>query len=420
MASGLAASVPSPRGAIARARRAVNVGLVLFALVLFAWLQSVTGVIEARGGRGYDGGEYLSMLEEGWDKGTANTALRPLIVILNGPIFRVTGDALASFRLMNYVYVALLCLGLCLLFDAYSSDQVAKVILVANVFSSIATLKYIAYYPVLIDAGAYAVLTLATYFIVSGKRIPAAVSCVAAVLSREFGVAVLLFGALRDVRLRISFRKTALTYLPAVVVLVVWRLVVASHLNSSEDEFVTMARLLASLDYWNQPVFVAFFLYFLLTVFGGVSLFVIAKCGFVLRHLRSEPEWALFIMAIIAPAALGSADIWRYLAYLLPAVAVLFAVCAREIGLLQKRLAVTAIVCAATILTQRPLQVMDLGAYFRDWFPYYVHLQKMPPEVPAQELWPLWAWRFMIAAALLWLLGAFPAFNQMRIDADRA
>jgi hypothetical protein len=386
------------------ARSALNFALVGSTLVLFAWLQSVTGVIEAGDGRGYDGGAYASMLEEGWDRGTANTALRPLILLLNTPVFVLTGDAVASFRWMNYLYVGALCLGLCLLFDCYSRDMTAKVLFIANVFLCIATLKYIAYYPVLVDAGAYAALTLTAYFIVSGKRISASVWSIAAALSREFSVAVLILGAMRDLRLRVPLRTTALTYLPAIAAFIAWRALVMSYSGASDGGVVTVRTLFAYLEHWRQPLFVAFFLYFLVTVFGGVSLLVVARPGLVAGHLGREPEWALFIMAIVGVAAVGGSDIWRYLAYLLPAFTVLFAAVTRELRW-PRHLALAAIVCLATTLTQRPWQSMNLSAYFRDWFPYYVHLETLPAGVPPPELWPLWGWRFIGAVVLLWLLG---------------
>jgi hypothetical protein len=117
-------------------------------------------------------------------------------------------------------------------------------------------------------------------------------------------------------------------------------------------------------------------------------------------------------VAVIAPALLGSADIWRYLAYLLPAVAVLFAICARD--QVSRRWMAALIICAATVVTQRPLQTLDLTAYFRDWYPYYVYRGGVPPQAMHPELWPLWAWRFMIAAVFFGLLAAVPALRAGR------
>ncbi len=414
---------PVAAAGAARWRRpvVVNAALVMLSLLMLIAMEPVTGVIDVRGGRGWDGGSYAAMLEEGWDKGSANTALRPLIVMLNTPAFLMTGNAIAAFRAMNYAYVALLALGICLLFDRYSADAAAKTLLLVNVLLSIATLKYLTYYPVLIDAGAYAVITLALYAIVAGRRTLAALLCLAAVLSREFGIAVLVFGVVREIRMRVPVWKVALTYGPATVLFFGWRAVVAGQWAEAGrgGDILTLQRLVAHLQQWQEPMFSALFVYFLLTVFGGVSLFVAAKAGIVLRHLRREPEWVLFGGAILAASATGSNDMWRYLAYLVPAFVVLFAVAAREIGLPRRRIALAAIMCAATVLTQRPLQAMTVEGYFRDWFPYYVHVGNVPEEAGMPELWPLWAWRFMMTVGLLWLLAAFPAHHQAA-DADRA
>jgi hypothetical protein len=311
-------------------------------------------------------------------------------------------------------------LAVCLLFDHYSSDAAAKVLLIANVLLSIATLKYVAYYPVLIDAGAYAIITGAVYLILSGRRIPAALACVAGVLSREFTVAVIAFGIVRDLRLRVRLTTILATYGPAILVFAGWRVAVTSHFSDGNDEILTFSRLFANLEQWSDPTFVAFFVYFLLTIFGGVTLFVFGKFGLAVRHLVREPEWAVFILATIAPALFGSADMWRYLAYLLPAVVVLFAVTAREIGLPRRRLAAALIICAATVMTQRPFQAIDMTAYFRDRFPYYVQLQRLPPEATDPEIWPLWAWRFLAAAGLWWLLAVFPTVSPTSPDAHHA
>jgi hypothetical protein len=390
---------------------ATNACLTLAAVLLYAWVASVTGQIDANSGRGYDGVAYARMLEVGWSEGTANTALRPLIVWLNQPVFGVTGDAVEAFRLMNYAYAGLLCLALCLLFDEYSDDAAVKVLLVANVMLSIPTLKYAAYYPVLIDIGAAAVLTFAMWLIVSGRRIPAAIACVAAVLSREFAVAVIAFGVVRDLRHHVPVPKIAVTYGPAAVVFIVWRSVVAEYVHN--DAIVSIGRLLSNAALWLDPGFVAFFLYFAVTLFGGVTMFVWAKLPIGIRHMRHEPEWAVFAAAVSAPALLGSADIWRYLGYLLPVVAVLFAICARDLQI-SRRWMTGLLICAATVVTQRPSQTLDLTAYFRDWFPYYVYRGGVPAEAMHPEIWPLWAWRFMIAAVFFYLVAALPALTTGR------
>jgi len=135
---------------------------------------------------------------------------------------------------------------------------------------------------------------------------------------------------------------------------------------------------------------------------------VMARCGVALRHCLREPEWAVYSALVLAAAAFGDADLWRYLAYLLPAAVVLFAVCAREGALPRRHMVTAAIVCVATILTQRPFQPVDLSAYFLDWFPYYIRKgENLPFLTTVPSLWPVWGWRFLAVTGLLWLLAVF-------------
>ena len=385
----------------------VNAGLAAAAMLLLFAMEQSTGRIPVNEGRGWDGVDYSNMLN-GWDHGTVNTALRPLIVLLNRPAYRLIREPVAAFRAMNYVYIGLLCFSVCLLFDRYSTDIAAKVFLVLNLFVSIAIAKYVAFYPVLIDAGAYALISLSVYFIVAGPRPVAAVVAVAAVLAREFAIAAIAFGVVRDLRRRVPAAVVAATYAPAMAVYFGWRWHVAERWSGSGGAPLGLARLASNLHYWNDPFFAALFVYFALTVFGGISLFVFARGSVALRQMLREPEWAVYGALVLSAAALGDADLWRYLAYLLPVVVVLFAVCAREVSRPWHRIVFAAIVCIVTFLTQRPFEPVDLSAYFLDWFPYYLRKgENLPFLTAVPSLWPVWGWRFLAIAGLLWLLAVF-------------
>jgi hypothetical protein len=67
-------------------------------------------------------------------------------------------------------------------------------------------------------------------------------------------------------------------------------------------------------------------------------------------------------------------------------------------------LPLAAIVCAATFVTQRPFQSVDLSAYFLDWFPFYIWQRENVPLTTLPSLWPVWGWRFLMTVGLLWLL----------------
>jgi hypothetical protein len=384
-------------------RTLVNALLVVVAVLLLVLMERVTGRIAVNEGRGWDGVDYSNMLN-GWDHGSVNTALRPFIVRINRPAYRILKEPVSAFRAMNVVYIGLLCLGVCLLFDRYSNDTTAKSLLVLNLFASIAVTKYVAFYPVLIDAGAIAVVTLAIYFMVAGPRPAAAVAVVAAVLAREFAIATVAFGVVRDLRRRVPVWIVAVTYTPAVLVFFLWRAHVTQKFAGNSVP-VGLSALLGNLEFWKDPFFAGLFVYFTLTVFGGISLFVIARCGEGLKHCLREPEWAIYSALVLAAAAMGDADLWRYLAYLLPAAAVLFAVCARQAAVSRRHMiAGAAIVCIATLVTQRPFQAVDVSSYFLDWFPYYIQQGENVPLPTLPPLWPVWGWRFLMVTGLLWLL----------------
>ena len=396
---------------------AVNAALAVVAVLLLALMDRVTGRVPANEGRGWDGVEYSNMLN-GWDHGSVNTALRPLIVRLNRPIYRLLKEPVAAFRAMNFVYIGVLCFAVCLLVDRYSNDAAAKSLLVLNLFASIAVTKYVAFYPVLIDAGAIAVVTLAIYFMVAGPRPVAAIAVVAAVLAREFAIATVAFGVVRDLRRRVPVWIIAITYAPALVAFFVWRGHVTQKFAGNSVP-VGLAALIGNLEFWKDPFFAGLFVYFTLTVFGGISLFVIARCGAAVRHCIREPEWAVYSALVLAAAAMGDADLWRYLAYLLPAAAVLFAVCARQAALSRGHMiAGAAIVCIATLVTQRPFQTVDLSAYFLDWFPYYIRQGENVPLPTLPSLWPVWGWRFLMVAGLLWLLAVVVPQPQVASPTD--
>ena len=382
----------------------VNLSLMAVAMTLFSLVDAAGQRIAVNGGLGWVGVDYAAMLENGWTSGGSNPALRPLIVWLNGPAYHAfAGDVITAFTVMNYVYVGILAFAVCVLFDRYSRDAAAKLLMIVNLFLCIATVRYVAFYPVGIDSGAYAILTLTVFAIVAEKRVLACVGCAAAVLSREFGIAAVLFGIHRDVRRGVSWLRIVATYAPALLIGLGWRAIVARELapESDGEQLVNATRLLRSLEYWSDPVFVVFFAYFLVTVFGGVSLVAVARAPDVWRLCRKEHEWLTFALFVVGVSAMGDVDLWRYLAFLIPLFVVAFAVSARALDLPGRRWLLTALVCVATVLTQRPFEQTNLVTYFRDWFPYYVRMRSNVPLDPLPPLWDVWLWKLVVVAVLV-------------------
>ena len=152
----------------------------------------------------------------------------------------------------------------------------------------------------------------------------------------------------------------------------------------------------------NDPLFLKFFGYFLLTTFGGVSLMLFARVNQWGKVLALEHEWLSFGGVVLTMALLWSFDFWRYIAFLLPLIVVLFAR-ASSAWTVREQAWMYGVGAVATWFTQRPFEHVDLTIYFRDWFPYYVATLGSTPVKP-QELWPLWTWRFEASAAFVLLL----------------
>ena len=151
--------------------------------------------------------------------------------------------------------------------------------------------------------------------------------------------------------------------------------------------------LFGNVSWWADPLYVVFWLYFAATVFGGLSLWLLTTRSPWRVCLRTEPEWFALIVPVVAVSVLGSLDIWRYLAYALPALPAFWAWSVSGMARSQMNPALAG-VSAATLVTQRPWQRMDLESYFRDWFPYYLVVED--PSTAGQELFPVWSYRLVI------------------------
>jgi hypothetical protein len=380
---------------------ATHVRMALIAVVLFGSVLLTSGRIREGNGLGYDGVVYGQMVTDGLEAGFPNARLRPLILLINRAVYQAFGtDVVATFVWTNIFFMFVLAFGLSLLLDRYGAPEYVRAAFVASIALSISTAQMFAYYPALVDLGALAMMVLAAYWAVAGPAWVAACAAVAAVASREFGMAVVLFGIHRELRLRRPMRAVV-TYLPAVLAFVAIRWYVRTTQSadaSPEGNMLTAAELVGNAAYWLSPWFVFFFAYFLVTVFGGLSALLVVQLRRVAQFVRHEHELLSLAVPVLAFAALGSADIWRYLAYLLPAAAILFASTTRNAPGLGWTLA---IVTLFTVVTQRPWREMTEDLYFSHWFPYYAWLSNEPlPQGLLQE----WAGRAAVAAAGLLLL----------------
>jgi hypothetical protein len=386
---------------------------------IFAYLALAHDIIAVRGGLGFDGADYARMLTS-LDNGTAATRLRPLIVLVNRPAYLITKSAVFSFALMNHAYSFMLWYQLCQLYKRIDPRPLGRLFLVVTLALCIATSRMFAYYPVLIDLGAYACMAWAVNRVLRGPGIVTAAAVAAAMLSREFGVAVAAFGIHRYVRLQVPRDILASTFGPGVALLAGTAVWSAGLSPRSTTSIFAPANLARTAMLWNDPVFVAFFLYFAVTLFGGISVVLATRSDTILRTVRDEPEWLTFAAPILLAAALGDADIWRYLAYTLPVAVVIYATCASEWSL-RRLTAVSLFGLALTLVLENPFREMTVPEYFRRWFPYYLAAGKVP--VPDRlPLLPVWT-RLFVAVGIGLLvtpLLARPAAIRKNTAADRA
>ena len=169
-------------------RTAANLAIAAAVLALVASIGLVSGRTEASDGLGYDGVVYATMMVESLDRGSANPRMRPLVVLTNQLAYDfIFHDPIRTFQAMNFVYSALLALVLCGILDLYGVSLPHKLLFTLNIFSTIAVVKMFAFYPVLVDLGAYLWVTLAVYAILRGRRAAIVATTVLWVFAREFG-----------------------------------------------------------------------------------------------------------------------------------------------------------------------------------------------------------------------------------------
>jgi hypothetical protein len=373
------------------------------ATLLLLVLSVASGQIQVNNGYGYDGADYVEMVNDGLTAGTPSTRLRPVVVLIATATDRlVFEDPVATFRAINLVFAGLLALFVADLSRRYGASRAATAVLIVNLGLCIATAKMFAFYPTLVDLGAYVFMTAGAWAIVTGRRALIVVAGVLAVLSREFAGVLVLFGVVRELRLRRPVPVVIATYAPIVAAIAFGRWFAASYvIEGEESRALTTVSLLSSLRenlaWWNDPQYAAFWIYFAATLFGGVSLVLLTSPRSWLRCLRREPEWLAVVLPIAAVTAVGYTDMWRYSAFVLPAVPALWVWAVSDLPPARARWLFAA-VTVATLVTQRPWQAMDVASYFRDWFPYFLVVEE--PRTAAATLWPLWSGRFAATAAL--------------------
>ena len=377
--------MPPAGRAVTRADWWRAVAIALVASAMFLLVARASGTLDVAGGFGWDGVAYAHMVTDSLRAGTGNTAMRPLVILAVRVPYFLGADLLTSFRYINMISAAALFVGVALLLARRGASPLVQALVPINLALCIASSKMYGFYPALIDLGALAVITVAYYLIASEHLVFAAVACVAAGFSREFAMAVVLFGVHRAIRLRRSWAEIAAVYLPALLVPLILRVPAFGFVAATSGPS-TLANAIAGAGMLTGKGYLAAFAYFSATLFGGLSLFLLIRLPACMRSLRREPENLTFLAVVFALAIAAGVDIWRYTVYALPAVIVLAAACFEDLDLPTSRIIAVAVL-AITVLTQRPLEQMTTERYFRDWFPTYLMASPGPVR---EELFRIW------------------------------
>jgi hypothetical protein len=193
---------------------------------------------------------------------------------------------------------------------------------------------------------------------------------VLAATSREFAIAVLLYGVV--VAWRGGYRpwNAAALYLPALAAFGAVRIWAVTVAPPKDEAYVTVASAVANLQTWQSPLFILMFVYFMVTLYGGLTMSVLTRPVWLARVLVRRWELLVFLAPVVAAAVAGNIDIWRYLAFAFPVVVVLIGLYVQSLTGSQLQPAMI-MITLVTLVTQRPLEQMNADSYFRDWFPLY-------------------------------------------------
>lgn len=384
---------PGPR-APARRRLAASIAAALVGVLMFHAVSVASGKLDESGGLGWDGRAYARMVTVALTDGTSNTQTRPLLPLVTRVPHALGFEIITSFHLLNYLYAFLLYLATGLILDRHNAPAAVTCVVVSNVALCVATSKMFAFYPVQIDLGALALTTLAFHLAGTDRRWLAGGACALAAASREFGFAASLYGIHRSVRRGRPLVETAVVFLPGVIVTVLIRWWVLSTVDGGPGP-LSAGDAVRNLVALVSPPFLAAFAYFGVVLFGGISALLVVRARWCLQRLREEPELATFLLMFVALTAVGSLDIWRYLVFTLPVAVTLVAQYCRGCDPDVTRRILVAMTLV-TLVTQRPFQVMDTAAYFRDWFPLYRYFDGQAPD-----LIPVWSARLASLALLM-------------------
>ena len=372
--------------------RITNAILILVASAIYVVFVLVGGRTSINGGLGPDGSVFSAMaINHDVQAGSAVDKLTPAFPLAVAVAYSITGNAVASFLLVNVIAFGVLTWAMCWLLDgrpASLSLKVAGAITLVLLGIPSRTTSFAPGQPHLL---AIAAILLAVAAAERSANAFTALLSAAAVATSPVGIIAPLYGIWRHRRERVA--TLLAVFIPA---LVVWLLVQywARGGPAGLVDLMRLSRVRADAAFWSESAFILFGVYFLLTSLGGITMLLASSPRWIRTAVSREPELLALIIPVLPFIVTAGLDVPRTMAFLLPFWFVLFGVWGRDhTGSFVVPLVLATVL---TVLTQHPWVRLTDTNYFVDWLPYSVYAGRVNvADVGFDATWRL---RMFIAA----------------------
>ena len=372
--------------------RITNAILILVASAIYVVFVLVGGRTSINGGLGPDGSVFSAMaINHDVQAGSAVDKLTPAFPLAVAVAYSITGNAVASFLLVNVIAFGVLTWAMCWILDgrpASVSLKVAGAITLVLLGIPSRTTSFAPGQPHLLATAAILMAVAAA------ERSAGAFTALlgaAAVATSPVGIIAPLYGIWRHRRERVA--TLLAVFIPA---LVVWLLVQywARGGPAGLVDLMRWSRVRADAAFWSESAFILFGVYFLLTSLGGITMLLVSSPRWIRTAVSREPELLALIIPVLPFIATAGLDVPRTMAFLLPFWFVLFGVWERDhTGSFVVPLVLATVL---TLITQHPWVRLTDTNYFVDWLPYSVYAGRV--NVADAGFDATWRLRMFIAA----------------------
>jgi len=372
--------------------RITNAILILVASAIYVVFVLVGGRTSINGGLGPDGSVFSAMaINHDVQAGSAVDKLTPAFPLAVAVAYSITGNAVASFLLVNVIAFGVLTWAMCWILDgrpASVSLKVAGAITLVLLGIPSRTTSFAPGQPHLLATAAILMAVAAA------ERSAGAFTALlgaAAVATSPVGIIAPLYGIWRHRRERVA--TLLAVFIPA---LVVWLLVQywARGGPAGLGDLMRWSRVRADAAFWSESAFILFGVYFLLTSLGGITMLLVSSPRWIRTAVSREPELLALIIPVLPFIATAGLDVPRTMAFLLPFWFVLFGVWGRDhTGSFVVPLVLATVL---TLITQHPWVRLTDTNYFVDWLPYSVYAGRV--NVADAGFDATWRLRMFIAA----------------------